>query len=162
YGKTGRLVGELERFGIAMSRFDASRPESLSSVLQANSKLALAETISNPLVHVTDIAGLASIAEKLGVVLMIDNTFAPLLCQPLSRGAEVVTHSATKLLGGHSDLTLGVIAGRKDMIERIARISSIYGFTANPFECWLCQRGLATLAIRVRKASESALELANR
>lgn len=160
YGKTGRLAAELARFGVLAARFDATRPETLEAVIGPATRWVIAETLSNPLVRVCEIAGLADIAHRVGAKLLIDHTFAPLLCQPLALGADVVTHSATKLLGGHSDLTLGVVASRAAEIEAIARASSTFGMTANPYECWLCLRGLATLPVRVYRACETALILA--
>ena len=93
---------------------------------------------------------------------MIDHTFAPLLCRPLALGAEVVTHSATKLIGGHSDLTLGLVAGSREWIARISAVASTFGLTGDPFQSWLALRGVATLALRSARACATALELAGR
>lgn len=162
YGKTARLVDELARFGVTRSRFDPTRPETLRTALRPNTKVVLVETLSNPLLRVADIAGLAEVAHERNCLLCVDHTFAPLLCQPLALGADLVCHSATKYLGGHSDLTLGVIAGGATLIERIGQSSSTFGCTANPYECWMCLRGLATLAVRVERAAQNALVLAER
>jgi cystathionine beta-lyase/cystathionine gamma-synthase len=162
YGKTGRLVEHLGRFGVEAARFDATDARSLRDVLDGRTRVVFAETLSNPLVRLADIAGLAEAARSVGAALIVDHTFAPLLCRPIELGADLVTHSATKFLGGHSDLTLGVIAGRRSAIEPIAATGSTFGATANPFECWLCLRGLATLAVRVERSGATALELAGR
>jgi cystathionine beta-lyase/cystathionine gamma-synthase len=162
YGKTGRLVEELGRFGVTASRFDAARPESLDAALTARTRIVFAETLSNPLVRLADIPALAERAHAAGARLAIDHTFAPLLCRPIALGADIVTHSATKLIGGHSDLTLGLIAGTREAVQRIAEAGSTFGLTGNPFECWLCLRGLATLDVRARRACATALVLAER
>jgi cystathionine beta-lyase/cystathionine gamma-synthase len=163
YGRTVGLVGkELSRFGVESSPFDASRPETLRAVLRPRTRLAFVETISNPLMRVADIAGLAEVAHAADVLLVVDHTFAPLLNQPIALGADLVVHSATKLIGGHSDVTLGVVAGRKPMIDRLANLASTFGLTGNPFDSWLALRGLATLALRVARTSSNALELARR
>jgi len=95
-------------------------------------------------------------------MLAIDHTFAPLLCRPLEMGADVVTHSATKSIGGHSDVTLGLLVGSRELIGRVATIASTFGLTGNPFDSWLALRGASTLAIRTERACANALELARR
>lgn len=162
YGKTGRLVRELGRFGVEHSRFDATRPEALRAVLTSRTRVVFAETLSNPLVRLADIPGLAELAREARALLVIDHTFAPLLCRPIALGADLVTHSGTKLIGGHSDLTLGLLAGSSDRIGRASAISSTFGLSGNPFECWLALRGLATLGIRSERACANALSLAHR
>ncbi len=112
--------------------------------------------------RLADIAGLAEVAHTAGAMLVIDHTFAPLLCRPLELGADAVVHSATKLIGGHSDLTLGLLAGSKALIGRAAEVASTFGLTGNPFESWLALRGMATLALRSSRACASALALAER
>ena len=163
YGKTAVLVArELARFGIGSSPFDAARPETLRAALSPRTRLVFAETLSNPLLRLADVEGLAAIAHEAGALLAIDNTFAPLLCRPLALGADLVTHSATKLIGGHSDLTLGLLAGSKERIARAAAVGSAFGLTGNPFESWLALRGLSTLGVRSARACGTALELAGR
>jgi cystathionine beta-lyase/cystathionine gamma-synthase len=162
YGKTGLLFSELSRFGVETTTYDATRPETLKHAMRPTTRLVFAETISNPLVRVADLAALESIAHAGGALLVVDHTFAPLLCRPIGLGADFVYHSATKLIGGHSDLTLGVMAGPAETLHRLATVASTFGVTGNPFECWLAMRGLATLAIRVERTSASALELASR
>jgi cystathionine beta-lyase/cystathionine gamma-synthase len=163
YGRTAALVGrELARFGIGHRTFDATRPGSLREALGRSTRLVFAETLSNPLVRLADIAGLAEVARAAGAPLVIDHTFAPLLCRPLELGAGVVTHSATKLIGGHSDLTLGLLAGPRDLIHRVSNVASTFGLTGNPFESWLALRGVATLALRSTRACATALTLAER
>ncbi len=160
YGRTGRLVEELTRFGVSVSRFDATDSESLARVLKPETKLVFAETLSNPLLRVADLSRLAQICQKASVFLAVDHTFAPLLCKPIELGADFVIHSVTKLIGGHSDVTSGAIVGQRDLIQRIATLGSTFGLTANPFDCWLAARGLTTLAVRSRQSVASAQVLA--
>jgi cystathionine beta-lyase/cystathionine gamma-synthase len=163
YGRSAALAAEeLARFGVAHCLFDATRPETLRASLLPTTRLVFAETLSNPLVRLADIEGLAEVAHQAGAVLVIDHTFAPLLCRPIALGADAVTHSLTKLIGGHSDLTLGLLAGTKALIERATALASTFGLTGNPFESWLALRGVATLAIRSERACATALTLAER
>jgi cystathionine beta-lyase/cystathionine gamma-synthase len=162
YGRSAALAAELERFGVEHQTFDATRPETLAAVLTPRTRLVFAETLSNPLVRLADIEGLAAVAHQAGAQLVMDHTFAPLLCRPLALGADAVTHSATKLIGGHSDLTLGLLAGSKTLVDRAAALASTFGLTGNPFESWLALRGIATLAVRSARACATALTLAER
>jgi cystathionine beta-lyase/cystathionine gamma-synthase len=163
YGRSAVLVDrELSRFGVGRRVFDATRPETLREALSPRTKLIFAETLSNPLLRLADIEGLAALARGANVPLVIDHTFAPLLCRPLELGAELVTHSATKLIGGHSDLTLGLAAGGGMLVERAASVASTFGLAGNPFESWLALRGLSTLAIRSARVCATALALAER
>jgi len=109
-----------------------------------------------------DIEGRAAIPRPQGIPLAIDHTFAPLLCRPLELGADVVVHSATKSIGGHSDVTLGLLVGSKSLMDRLAPIASTFGLTGNPFDSWLALRGIATLAVRTDRACANAAELARR
>ncbi len=165
YGKTAVLVGrELARFGVQRRVFDATRPETLRAALTPRTRLVFAETISNPLVRVADLAGLAAVIRETGsdAKLVIDNTFAPLLCRPLDCGADAVTHSVTKLIGGHSDVTLGLLAGRRALIDQCMSVASAFGLTGNPFDSWLALRGLSTLNLRSERACRNAWALAER
>ncbi|WP_422924680.1 trans-sulfuration enzyme family protein [Singulisphaera sp. PoT] len=161
YGRTVALVGrELPRFGIKHRLFDSTRPETLRKALTPATKVIFAETLSNPLVRLADIAGLADIGRAAGVPFAIDHTFAPLLCRPLELGADFVVHSATKLIGGHSDLTLGLVATSRERMARVATVASTFGLAGNPFESWLALRGSATLPVRSARACATALTLA--
>jgi cystathionine beta-lyase/cystathionine gamma-synthase len=164
YGKTVVLARELGRFGVVHRFFDSTRPETLAAVLTSRTRLVFAETISNPLVRVADIPGLATALRGSGsdARLVLDHTFAPLLCRPIALGADGVTHSLTKLIGGHSDLTLGLLAGPRDLIDRATAVSSAFGLTGNAFESWLALRGIATLSLRSERACANALGLAER
>jgi cystathionine beta-lyase/cystathionine gamma-synthase len=163
YGRTAALASrELARFGIEHRWFDPTQPATLRAVLTPATRLVFAETLSNPLLRLSDIAGLAEAAHEAGALLIIDHTFAPLLCRPLTLGADAVIHSLTKLIGGHSDLTLGLLASSQALIDRTSAVASTFGLTGNPFESWLALRGLATLALRSERACLTALTLAHR
>ncbi len=165
YGKTSALVArELSRFGIAHATFDATRPETLRAILTPRTKVVFAETLSNPLLRLANISGMAEQIALAGskAILVIDHTFAPLLCRPLDLGAHVVVHSLTKLIGGHSDVTLGALAGSANLIGQTRSVVSTFGFTGNPFESWLALRGLASLGVRSPRACATALTLAQR
>jgi cystathionine beta-lyase/cystathionine gamma-synthase len=163
YGKTVALVGrELARFGVTHSFFDGTRPDTLRASLRERTRIVFVETLSNPLVRLADLGRLAELTHKAGAQLVVDHTFAPLLCHPLTLGADAVTHSGTKLIGGHSDLTLGLLVGSNALIARAGPVASTFGLTGNPFESWMALRGLATLAIRSERACANALELAGR
>jgi cystathionine beta-lyase/cystathionine gamma-synthase len=163
YGKTGALVGRLlPRWGITHNVFDPADGSAVRTLVREQTRLIYAETISNPLLRVADLHSLAAVAREAGIPLVIDNTFAPLICRPIEHGATLVVHSATKMIGGHSDLTLGVAVGPRDLIEAVRAVASTLGQTGNPFESWLAQRGLATLSLRMERACATATELARR
>jgi cystathionine beta-lyase/cystathionine gamma-synthase len=163
YGRTYALfVRELARYGVEVDRFDAGDPATLAAVIGPKTGIVFAETLSNPLLRVADLPGLAEVAARHGALFVVDNTFAPLICRPLESGAGAVTHSLTKLIGGHSDLTLGALCGPAELIERVGTVGSTFGLSANPFDCWLCTRSLATLAVRSDRACATALALAGR
>lgn len=123
--------------------------------------LVLAETITNPLCGVPDLAAIATMARERGVPLLVDNTFAtPILCRPMELGATAVMHSATKYLGGHSDLVAGVVAGGATTIGAARARSVRTGTVLGPFDAWLAVRGLRTLDVRMRRHSQNSLALA--
>jgi cystathionine beta-lyase/cystathionine gamma-synthase len=121
----------------------------------------LAETITNPLCRVPDLAAIAEMAKDYGVPVLVDNTFAtPILCRPLDVGAAVVMHSATKYIGGHSDLLAGVVVGSASVMAAARARSVRTGSPLGPFDSWLALRGLRTLEVRMRRHSENSLALA--
>jgi len=169
YGKTSRLIhGELRRLGILSTAVDICDLDAVERALTAApARVLFTETISNPLCRVANLPRLAEMARALGVLLIVDNTFAsPVLCRPLQVGAAVVVESLTKFLGGHSDLTLGYVGGQgnrfvEPWVERICAGVSLWGSTGNPWECWLTSRGLETLELRVAAACRNAQILAD-
>jgi cystathionine gamma-synthase len=163
YGRTTQLFGqELERFGIKTKFVDCSDLEQVRTALVEGARVLFVETMSNPLLRLVDVPALAELAHAYQSLLIVDNTFAtPVLCRPLDFGADVVMESLTKMIGGHSDVTLGMIAGKTDLLPQVSAAISIWGLASNPFDCWLAERGLATLELRMRAASSNAAVLAD-
>jgi len=163
YGRTTQLLSqELLRFGVKTDFVDASDIEVVRAALDLPAKILFVETLSNPLLRLVDVTLLASLTHAQGCMLVVDNTFAtPVLARPLDMGADVVMESLTKMIGGHSDVTLGTLSGRGDLLAQVSPAVSIWGLAANPFDCWLAERGLATLPLRMRAASANALALAD-
>lgn len=165
YGGSAKwLRNELSRFGVVVTFVDVCDLQAVRQTLSEPARLLYAETISNPLLRVADLDALIEIGHKAGAKTLIDNTFAtPILCRPLERGADLVQESLTKFIGGHSDITLGFLAGRDAEVgKRIVSATSSWGLTASPFDCWLGLRSLETLNLRVRAACDNAAELAER
>jgi cystathionine beta-lyase/cystathionine gamma-synthase len=162
YGRTTQLFGqELPRFGISTDFVDASDLGQVESALKSGARLLFVETMSNPLLRLVDIPAMVGLARKHGAMLVVDNTFAtPVLVRPLELGADLVMESLTKMIGGHSDVTLGLLAGKGEVPPQVGAAVSIWGLASNPFDCWLAERGLATLALRVRAATANAAALA--
>ncbi|MDQ3455782.1 MAG: aminotransferase class V-fold PLP-dependent enzyme [Actinomycetota bacterium] len=151
------LTEELAGFGVTSSFAAGSDPAAVAAAITDQTKLVYAETIANPSMTLADLPELAAVAAARGVLLCVDNTFAtPALCRPIEHGADLVVHSATKFLGGHHDLTAGVVAGRRDLIRRIRRCGQLYGPTLGAMDAWLVLRGIRTLAPRIAWMSESA------
>lgn len=165
YGASLRLLSEeLTRFGVTVDWVNAADTDSIAAELAGGADLLLVETLSNPLVEVADLPALAELCRTHGTKLVVDSTFAsPLVCRPLDLGADIVVHSLTKILGGHSDLTLGAAAANDpELCVNLRRHSRLWGGAANPFESWLALRGIATYPLRTERACVNALELARR
>jgi cystathionine beta-lyase/cystathionine gamma-synthase len=163
YGRTAQLLmEELSRFGVQTTLVDSSDLSSVERALETHAQILFVETVSNPLLRVSDVEALASLAHRRGCRLAVDNTFAtPVLTRPLELGADFVMESLTKMIGGHSDVTLGLLCGKGQLLAEMARIVSIWGLASNPFDCWLAERGLATLPLRMHAASANAQVLAD-
>ena len=163
YGRTTQLLGqELPRLGVIAEFVDCGDLERVEAALTTGARMLFVETMSNPMLRLVDIPALARLAKRRSAMLIVDNTFAtPILTRPLDLGADVVMESLTKMIGGHSDVTLGMIGGKGDMLPQVSAAVSIWGLASNPFDCWLAERGLATLPLRMRQASANALALAN-
>lgn len=163
YGRTTQLLTEeLSRFGIRCDYVDVNDLDQTRQTLEKPARLLFVETMSNPLLRVPDLAALVELAQARDCLLVVDNTFAtPILVKPLALGADLVMESLTKMIGGHADVTLGLVCGKgEERLPEISRMVSIWGLASNPFDCWLTERGLATLPLRMRTASANALELA--
>jgi cystathionine beta-lyase/cystathionine gamma-synthase len=159
YGGSAALLNlELSRLGIAASYVPFKELYNLAPYVQASTRLLLCETMSNPLLRVVDLRRLAAECRQQGLKLVVDNTFAtPVLTRPLALGADLVLHSVTKYLAGHSDVTAGAVVARTpEDAARLRQIGTVFGLTLSPMESWLSVRGLKTLRLRVAAHSENA------
>ena len=151
----------LPEFGIETTVIPETSLEAYERALRPNTRLLYIETPNNPVLGITDIAGVVDLARRNGARTIADNTFAtPYNQTPLSLGVDAVVHSATKYLGGHHDLTAGVIAGSSEFLQRAKRYLRIFGATIDPFGAWLASRGVITLGLRVERQNRSAATLA--
>lgn len=165
YGGTFRLFTRiLSNYGMEFTAVDMRDEQAIRSALRPSTKMLYTETPTNPMMNLTDISMVASIAKEAGVMLTVDNTFAsPYLQRPLLLGADIVLHSATKYLGGHSDLVHGIVAtNNPDIAEQLKFIQNAAGAIPGPFDCWLCLRSVKTLAVRMKQHSTNAMEIATR
>ena len=162
YGGTFRLLEKVFKpWGLNARYTDESSPAAFASIITPKTKLVWIETPTNPLLQILDIAAIAEVAHKHGAKLIVDNTFAsPYLQQPLKLGADVVVHSTTKYIGGHSDVVGGAVIGPKDLLDPIKFYQNAAGGVPGPFDCYLTLRGLKTLAIRMDRHGSNAAELA--
>jgi cystathionine beta-lyase/cystathionine gamma-synthase len=163
YGGTFRLFDKvLKRYGLEFSGVDASDLDVVERAMTPRTKMLWLESPTNPLLRVVDIDAVSEIAHSHGAIVCVDNTFAtPYLQQPLHLGADVVVHSATKYLGGHSDVVGGALMTGSDDLEKKLRFhQNAVGAVPSPFDCWLLLRGVKTLALRVERQSENATVVA--
>jgi cystathionine beta-lyase/cystathionine gamma-synthase len=163
YGGTFRLFDKvLAKFGLEFSYVDTSRLEQIEQAVRPGTKMIFVETPTNPVLRLTDLAGVAAIARKRNLVFVVDNTFAsPVLQRPIEYGADMVVHSTTKYLNGHSDSVGGVVvAVRDEHIEWLKFIQNAAGGILSPFDSWLVLRGTKTLAVRMRQHNENGQRLA--
>jgi cystathionine gamma-synthase/cystathionine gamma-lyase/cystathionine beta-lyase len=162
YGGTHSfLAHELPRHGIEVTWIAADRPETWAPALRPNTRAIYGETITNPLTRVHDLPALAAFAAAHGLVSLIDNTVAtPVHFRPLEHGFSLVLHSATKYLNGHNDIVAGAVVGRADLVEQVRHRLNHLGGALDPHACFLLQRGLKTLGLRMRQHSASAQAIA--
>jgi methionine-gamma-lyase len=159
YGGTFAVFADLAaRYGIEVSYISGRDPAELGAALRPRSRLLYLETIANPTAAVSDLPGLLAAAREAGLTSVVDNTFAtPMLCRPIELGADIVIHSATKYLGGHDDVTLGVIvAAGAEQFGALWQHTTELGVAADPFAAWLTLRGLKTLALRMDRHCATA------
>jgi cystathionine gamma-synthase/cystathionine gamma-lyase/cystathionine beta-lyase len=155
------LTGRAADLGWSVSFVDAGRPETWAAARTERTKVFLVETITNPLMRVGRLDQVADFGRREGIVTVIDNTFAsPVNFRPLDAGFDMVFHSATKYLGGHSDLVAGAVMGGADMIERVRETLNLFGGSLDPHAGFLLARGIKTLALRVQAHNANALALA--
>jgi cystathionine beta-lyase/cystathionine gamma-synthase len=160
-GSFHMLKEELNQFGIETSFVSFDNLAEVEKAIKDNTKLLYTESITNPLLRVEDIKGVVELAHKHQLNTLVDNTFAtPYHCQPYSMGIDLVVHSATKYIGGHSDVTIGVLTGREDLVASARAKVVNLGTNVSPFEAWLTCRGLKTLALRMKAQSSNAKKLA--
>ena len=163
YGGSIRLFNHVsKKNGLTFSAVDCHK-EDVESYVNENTKAIYVETPTNPMMNVTDIEALSKIAKKHGLLLIVDNTFlSPYFQNPLDLGADVVVHSGTKYLGGHNDTLAGfLVTNRKDISEKLRFLIKTTGAGLAPFDCFLILRGIKTLGIRMEKAQQNAIEIAN-
>lgn len=162
YGGTyGVLQHVLTRFGVEATYVDGTDADAVRAALRDDTVLVWAETIANPTTAVTDLPAVAAVCREAGVPLVVDNTFAsPVVCRPLQWGADVVVHSATKYIGGHSDVTGGAVLGSVDLVARVRKVRLDLGAALAPDEAFLLHRGLASLPVRLTRQCATALAVA--
>ena len=163
YGSTrSQLLRTFGGFGVTVDIVDTTDLDAVAAALAAApTRVLYAETIANPTTHLADHAALAELAHRHGATYVVDNTFAsPYVCRPLELGADLVAESATKFLGGHSDVIAGVVAGSSELIAGVERVQVDTGATLGPLDAFLVLRGILTLAIRVERHAATAAALA--
>jgi cystathionine gamma-lyase len=164
YGGTYRLFERVRRrsAGLDFTFIDLNDTAALKAALKPNTRMIWAETPTNPMLKLVDLAKLSAFAKKHGLILVVDNTFcSPMLQRPIEYGADLVLHSATKYLNGHSDMVGGiVVAATDEMAERMGFLQNSVGAVAGPFDSFLAMRGLKTLHLRMKAHCESALDIA--
>jgi len=163
YGGTYRLFEKVwKRYGLTFTYVDASDASKVKAAIQPNTKMIWVETPTNPLLRLCDIKAIAAVAQEKKLVTVVDNTFAsPYLQNPLALGADIVVHSVTKYLGGHSDVIGGaVITSRDDLYETLKFHQNAVGAVPGPWDCWLVMRGVKTLAVRMEAHQKNAMIIA--
>jgi len=162
YGGTYNLVvEEFDKFGIEYSFTEGLSMQDFESKIQQNTKVIYIETPSNPLLTITDMKAVSKLAKARGVVTMIDNTFAsPINQTPIDFGIDIVIHSATKYMGGHSDILAGAVAASDEHIDKIWNVAKNLGGSLSDFTVWMLERSLKTLNLRVKRQSKNALKMA--
>jgi cystathionine gamma-lyase len=163
YGGTFRLFDKvLKRYGMIFTAVDAGDMDAVDRAITPATKLVWLESPTNPLMRIVDVDAVSEVAHSHGAMVSVDNTFAtPYLQQPLHLGADFVVHSSTKYIGGHSDVVGGAIMTNNDELEKQLRFhQNAVGAVPSPFDCWLLLRGIKTLALRVDRQSQNAMEVA--
>ena len=163
YGGTYNLVvEEFDKFGIEYTFTDSLEIEDFKKAIRSNTKVVFIETPSNPLLKLVDIKAVADLAQEHGIVTMIDNTFAsPINQTPIDFGIDIMIHSATKYMGGHSDILAGAVAASNEHIDKIWNIAKNFGGSLSDFTVWMLERSIKTMNLRVKCQNENALKMAN-
>ena len=163
YGGSWRIINTFYKgWGLETTLVDASGPAAIEKAIRPNPKAVFLETPSNPLLKITDLKACTGLARERGLVSIVDNTFmTPLLQRPIGLGADIVVHSATKFLGGHSDVISGLVAVRTEELgQRIYAVQNSFGAVPGPWDVWLVLRGIKTLKVRLEAQEQSARKLA--
>ena len=162
YGGTINLVNtEFKKFNIDFSYIDINDVDLLKSTIKKNTRIIYFETPTNPLLQIVDISLISSVAKENNIISIIDNTFAsPINQNPINFGIDLVIHSATKYLGGHSDILAGSVSGAKEHIDKIKKSGINYGANLSDYTVWLLERSIKTLSVRVNAQNQNALDLA--
>jgi cystathionine beta-lyase/cystathionine gamma-synthase len=162
YGGTRRLFqGQFGRLGIEVSFVDPANPRGWKRHLRSTTRAVFVETPTNPLMRIIDLEPLASLCHTEGIALIVDSTFAsPVNLRPLELGADVVIHSATKYLNGHSDVIAGAVAGTEEVVEEVRQLMHVWGPALDPHAAWLVERGLKTLDVRMARHNANGLAFA--
>jgi cystathionine beta-lyase/cystathionine gamma-synthase len=164
YGGSYRLFKRvLEKFGLEFSFVDTSKTDAVRAAMKPNTKIVFLESPTNPMMTLTDIAACAEVAHKQGALVVVDNTFcSPYLQKPIELGADIVVHSTTKFLNGHSDSVGGAVISNNDQIaEQIGFLQNAVGAILSPFDSWLVLRGVKTLAVRMKCHEENGMAMAS-
>lgn len=164
YGRSLRmLTKDLPRFGVEVSFADPCDGAAIAAAIQPNTKLILVEVVSNPTLRVADMDAIYQLGRDHGILVVVDNTFTtPRAYRPFDHGADVVIHSVTKLLAGHSDAMLGYVAAKNpEHAQMIWDVIVTMGLTASPYDCWMAERGMYSFDLRFQRASENAKALAD-
>jgi cysteine-S-conjugate beta-lyase len=163
YGGSHRILTRFfTKFGISTTFVDMSRLENIERAIRPNTRTLFLESPSNPMLKITDLVGAVEIARKYGLLTMIDNTFmSPYFQRPLELGVDIVIHSATKFLGGHSDVIGGAVITRSESLaSRVKFVQNSFGAILGPQDCWLVLRGIKTLKVRMELQQQSAMDIA--
>jgi cystathionine gamma-lyase/cystathionine beta-lyase/cystathionine gamma-lyase/homocysteine desulfhydrase len=164
YGGSYRLFSRvLEKFGLQFSYVDTSNVDAIRAAMRANTKILFLETPTNPMMTLTDISVCSELAHAKGALVVVDNTFcSPYLQRPIELGADIVVHSTTKFLNGHSDSVGGVVVSNADeLAEKIGFLQNAVGAILSPFDSWLILRGVKTLAVRMKRHEENGVAMAS-
>ncbi len=163
YGGTRKLFNEeFHRLGIDVSYVDPSDPRNWRRHLKKNSRAVFVEIVTNPLMRVVDVDYLATFCRELGISLLVDSTFStPINCRPLEHGADIVIHSATKYLNGHSDVIAGAVISDQPVVDEVRRLMTVWGPAIDPHQAWLVERGLKTLAVRMERHNANGITFAS-
>ena len=164
YGRSLRMLSQdLPRLGFETGFFAASDAASLEAAIQPHTRMVMIEAVSNPTLRVADVAGIAALAARHNLILVVDNTFTtPAVFRPFDHGANIIIHSVTKFLAGHSDVTLGYVAARDpEHRATIYDAAVTWGMTPSPFDCWLAERGMHSFEVRFAAAQTNAAAIAD-